>query len=501
MLPKQAKPHDGTALAKPAAMKLTRLAFPASSLLLLLGACGDDSGGADPAAVKSRLEATLPRVMDNVERAITGVEDAPSMAALSSSLQALDRSLALPFALAPEGEAPLARIARATGVGGGKADETDAEVDDAIGELAEMVFNPASYEGDGVYRIRGVDVCGAELDSPEADDDCAEMVDRLQLRVRATEAGDGLDLALLVGPDRDEPLAAELRSDRLTLAADLAEARAALVFASSLSDEAIALPEVMEGVLATTVQVEGDAHVRFELAARSAVRVSADTSDGPIAFATAAGVPFAVELDGIAHSIGAELAIARTTLTAPWITVNPESLVTSGTFNFALDGLSARATVAEGDEALTISGIALGAAPMTASLDDTVLFSLGLANPFALTITPTTDGLATFAFDPGFDLSALFHFAPLAAAGEAIESFLMDETYRVAFDGTGPAAQPIDASETFAGGLAVLGGQLSISSTAAAAPVVVPTGRCLVGDPVTDGEHPILGALAVADCP
>ena len=51
------------------------------------------------------------------------------------------------------------------------------------------------------------------------------------------------------------------------------------------------------------------------------------------------------------------------------------------------------------------------------------------------------------------------------------------------------------------GGIKVTAGTLTISSTAAAQPVVVPSGKCLTGGAtVPAGAHPVLGAFSVVDC-
>jgi hypothetical protein len=192
---------------------------------------------------------------------------------------------------------------------------------------------------------------------------------------------------------------------------------------------------------------------------------------------------------------------------APWQMMNPESLAT-GTMAIDWGGLSGAITVTDGDSRIRVTDLGFGDDTSTVALDELSLFALDL-NPasgrrVALTITPGTDGLPRFAVEPGVDLALAFRLAPLAAAGDLVESYLLDETYRLTFDGApAPTAVPVEASDdgSFAGALAIEEGRLSLSSTAASAPVVATAGQCLVGDEVTDGEHPILGAFAVTACP
>ena len=82
-------------------------------------------------------------------------------------------------------------------------------------------------------------------------------------------------------------------------------------------------------------------------------------------------------------------------------------------------------------------------------------------------------------------------------------SYYLDETYGVLLDNGGAAASvaAAPATATFGGGIKVTAGTLTISSTGAPQPVVVPTGKCLTGGAtVPAGAHPVLGAFSVVDC-
>jgi hypothetical protein len=83
-------------------------------------------------------------------------------------------------------------------------------------------------------------------------------------------------------------------------------------------------------------------------------------------------------------------------------------------------------------------------------------------------------------------------------------SHLLDETYGVKLDGLGAPVTvgAVPATASFGGGIRMLTGTLTISSSAAPAPVVVPTGKCLTGQSSAPaGAHPVLGAFSVVDCP
>lgn len=473
------------------AMNFSRLAFPSASLLALVAACGGD--GAEPADVRARLQTTLPALIESTGSAMAYLDESESLAGVDRTLESIDRAFALPFDLAATDE----RLAAAA--------EGELDGEELAAALGEAIFNESNHEGGGVYRIPPELLCGEDLETGAVDPECIDTMTAVALKIRVAERDGGLDFTLLVGPDRDEPLAVELRSDRASFVVDLAEAKQAALAVGEAVGEPVELPEIMEGVVAASLTVLGEAHVELDLATRSAVQIAGDFDGDAVAFTTAARQPIiAFEVDAVARQIGLSLDLGATTLTAPWSLIDDTSLA-SGVFALDWKGMSARATIAEGDTGIELEDIGFGDGTSTIKLDDQTLFALdlnaALGRRFAVSIQPTEGGLPTFALSPGFDLSLAFNLAPLAAAGDFVESYLLGETYRVALLGDAPEIQPIEADASFAGGLAVLGGELSIGSSAVAAPVVAGVGECLVGDPVTDGEHPILGAFAVAACP
>jgi hypothetical protein len=58
------------------------------------------------------------------------------------------------------------------------------------------------------------------------------------------------------------------------------------------------------------------------------------------------------------------------------------------------------------------------------------------------------------------------------------------------------------ATPTFAGGIKVGPGTLTLSSSKVADPIVVPAGKCLTHNPApAAGANPLLGGVMVVDCP
>jgi hypothetical protein len=157
---------------------------------------------------------------------------------------------------------------------------------------------------------------------------------------------------------------------------------------------------------------------------------------------------------------------------------------------------------------LLIEGIGLGDDSSIVRLDDHELLSIDLnadsGRRADVSVRPAAGGgLPTFAFDPGLDLVVAFDLRPLAEAGDAVDSGTLHETYEIAFAGEHPAWQPIadDPIAGTGGALRIADGTLRLSTTAVPSAVVVPSGRCLLSDPVEAGEHPVLGGLTSGECP
>ena len=475
---------------------MTRTTLASLALTFGVAACGGN--GAEPTTVKDRLTETLPGLLSSTNGALAFIDDAETLNGIDESLATLDGAFQnLPFSLSPAAgeEDPFA----------GDGDVQEEEIDGAqlADELAQTIFSDANYVGNGDYRLRGEDFCG---DSEGGlDPECVANFDAARVVIHVEKAGDGLDFTLGIGPDRAEPLTLELRSNRLTVAVDLAETKDAAAHLAALAGESIALPETFEGVIAASLIVNAPQNVSIQLAARTTVAIDGEFNGDRLAFSTAARDPmFGVDINAADRTLGAAIDIGPTKIEGPWESFADQTLATG---NLAVDwkGLSAGVTLADGDETLTVENIGLGAGTSTISLDEFTLLSVDL-NPdagraFDFTIAPSGDGLPILGVDPAFDLTLAFDLSPLAAAGDAVESYLLSDTYRIALSGQTPTLQPVaqNAATGFGGGLAVRSGSLSISSNDAS--VSVAAGQCLVNVASPEpGSHPVLGSLAAGAC-
>jgi hypothetical protein len=462
---------------------------------LTLSACGGDSG-ADPASTQSRVNSSIPRVVDNVAASMGLLAGSETLAALGQSFDSIGQT----FGFLDTGD----DFGNFRLMFDGHGD--DFFDDEMSGEeiaqfLAERIFTDENYEGDGYYRVPDDLLC-VDTFTGEINQTCAEELEAVQLRVRAVLAGaDGVDISIVIGPSRVAPVMFELRPDSLAVVVDLGDLRAAAVFLADLAGEVLEdVPDVLEGVVALAVIVHGDEHVSLEAAVREAITIEGDG----VSVSLAARDPmFALEIDVPEESVTASVDIGPLNVKGPWAEMDEDSLAT-GEGELSLQGFSADITLQEGAKTLQIENISLGAGTSTLSLDGHVLlavdFNADSGRAFTLTVLPEEGELPTFGFDPEFDLSLAFDLQPLADAGDEVPDFLLGETVRVAITGDQPTIQPVEAQGEFPGGIRVVSGELLLSSTGADREIVVAAGSCLIASEPEEEDHPFIGAFDAASC-
>ena len=376
---------------------------------------------------------------------------------------------------------------------------TDGDVESGLRAIVDKIFTEANHEGDGVFRVHGDVLCDA--DEPDYAD-CVAKVEALEIRIRAERDGDTIELTLLIGPERAAPLSLAASHDTLAVTVDLAGTRAALVHTSTVTGETFELPDTMAGQISVSLHRHGRLDWTAALSVPQAIDVTGHVSEGPVAIHVDARDPMlSLRANGVRRELTATVDIGPVALTAPWKAVSPESLAV-GTFHLDWRGLTGRVTLADGQSTLTFEDISLGDGTSSFKLDDVTLLSLALnaesGRSVDVTFAPSASGLPTIAFSPGFVLDVGLDLGPLAAAGDTVEPWAIDERYHISL---GTEIQPVAPIGDFPGGLRAVSGGIEVAALNAGQSVAVPAGQCLVEDLVTDGEHPIIGALAARACP
>lgn len=478
------------------------------SLAVGLMACAGEEAG--PEEVQKRLRSTISLVAQETEAATAFLDELPPAPVwLGESIVVLYQAFGdiIPISGPVEGPEEQPGSPRE---GNRIANLSDDISGDAIADmLIDDVFNQENYEGNGMYRLHGQSICellAGELPSTEQ---CVREVDNAGIRLHARLVGeDGLDIDMLVGAQRYEPLSFELRPDLISAVLDLDEAKSAYKILAVTELEALS---EMRGRLQATLRVNGAADVSllFSILDDVHIRLSSDDESLPTSFTSRARDPLlALRFHGGTTRLHIDADLGRTELSVPLTMVNPE-LQTGQELDIRLQGLSFSTALDLNSDELMIGNIGLGNSTSTVSLDGEVLVAVDL-NPshgrrFDLALRRNIDDLAQFVVTPRLDLAIGLDLRPLARAGHEIPDFLLNESYRIILAGAGqPSVEPVrpDAEGDFPGGLRVLNGWLALSSTAAAEEVLVGASQCLiVGEPNMPDAHPLLGRLISVDCP
>jgi hypothetical protein len=300
-----------------------------------------------------------------------------------------------------------------------------------------------------------------------------------------------------------------LTATSIGLAVELGEAKSALTYLASVYGETIDLPATLDGRISgsLTRNAAQDFTLAFNIDRKVTVAGTLPDHRGAYQFTSEARTPiFSLRANGNTKTLSATLDVGPTAASLPWHEVKNDSLVTGGTFALDLRGVTGAISIAEGDTSLKFTGLGLGGGNSSLKLDGTQLLGVtlnpGSAGKFALTLTPQGASQPSIAVNPEFDLALALDLRKLRDAGDSVDAALVQDTYRVKFDGSSPSAQAVDSTATFPGGLKILTGNVALSSATQSQTVTVHAGKCLVGnDAVTAGENEIVGKFAERDCP
>jgi hypothetical protein len=324
------------------------------------------------------------------------------------------------------------------GLGAGDAEISGADI---ANKLNTEVFTDAAYQGGGLYRV--------------SDD----------LSVQVSVDGDGLDFTLVSGGR--EPIAIAIADGLLRATLDVAqlpvEARTAAGKASlrfgRMSDHA------------WTATVSVDEAIEFDNG-RWVVAVQAGS---PVASAT-------VDLSQGTLAGTIDLGVAH--LGLPW---------RDGTLGVTIQGITA--DVSLGD-ALSVRHLSFGGRPVDVDYDAAEILGVDV-NPDAGNTVDVTFGAVlgvdAVAFTPRLRLDLSTGFQSVPALVDTVPAWLLGKRYEIRF---GQSLASVD------GGFGVGVEPLSIfADHDGGSTLTIPSGQCVVGDPLTAGEEPLLGRLAAGACP
>ncbi|MEZ4269875.1 MAG: hypothetical protein R3C68_00065 [Myxococcota bacterium] len=475
--------------------------------LVALSACGDNnSQTAD--TVAQRSSAITGDVGNRLSHALQSVSDLPTLSKLNTALSNTATALGL-------------STTQSTNVGvGGIIEDVDSDDElspEEIQNLVDKIFAKDNLESSNATSATYA--LGPNILCEDGDDECARVVVLMQLRLRATLVGeDGLDIDVLIGPNRVSPIHLELRQDEVAVEVDLDAGKNAIEYLITVLDESgdAELPEVFEGRLRLALKFTGVDAFELSAAILSDIHVVADVEGKPINLQVAAANPLAfLHADAIAATVSAGIDMAAIDLSLPYALVNDNADDTR-ILAMHIAGASFELDLDEASESIAFTNVGLGDTTTTLMLDSQTLFSLDLNSTtnrrFSVSVEPTETS-AILTFTPMLDIDLVFGFEPIrddleADNDEDVPPFVFDDHLRLTFAGEGSVS-----IEPFAGqngdapggeGFRLVTGTLDITSAQADHAIHVEPGECLYG--LEDGEarpdesHALLKHLIVDAC-
>ncbi|WP_157370372.1 hypothetical protein [Vulgatibacter incomptus] len=394
--------------------------------------------------------------------------------------------------------------------------------------LASRVFTEGNIESEQggvvVFRLRSSVVCDRH------DDDCRDLLDRVAIRLRVTSSsGDALSIAILV--DGSQPFTVRLDPRSVGVVADLGAIRStfeAITGGDSApvrgparfglsSDDDSGFPDISGKVELVLTSLAAD-RVELRASVLEAIDVRPHDADGAELHVDRAVPAFVATLDGGSKKLDLASSLGAVDLGGPLAALvsgegdcyyddegglicEEEETTTglSGHLGIHLAGLEGATSLdlANGAEALRLTGFGLGNASSVVRLDGAPLFRLDL-NPnsgrhFDLTATSDAGG-TKIEVSPGFEMQLAIQLANVADQIE-VPSWALDELLTVRLDGAAaPAVRllhgsdeaplpPLFPDDAFVATpmLEVLAGTLTLESRSLPS-VSVAAGMCLYGD-------------------
>ena len=503
-------------------------------LTLMLGAvaaCGESGGGPiDGKQSTNAAAANVERALSQAGKALafTFASDgtlAKTAGATGSSTSAVAAPMmgdGLPPAMLKAMVGP-ALTAQATGVAMPSMMTTEEKLDQIGAELRrlmnERLFVDSNLEsndaGTATYLLRPDPTCrplpaddAPPGTVPDIDPKCAMDFTKVDVRVAVSKDGDGARLRFLIGTQRLELVVFIVHSDLLAVEEDLPQTQAAVDEINAklgTNDSPTGTYDRLAGKIRSSVQLLAANKVRFAVSILEAVDVA---KTGGARFTSAATDPlYAVTGDGTSRRAQLELGLGTTVAETTW---DPKGTgVTNRDERVTIGGVYGRYDLDESTKTITVTDVGVGET-MVAVRGETI-FDLGLnlssMRRFSGFVRVNADDSTHLELTPKLDLTLAFDYQAVASELASAPSMAVaHDSYEVALDNGGAptAVDTVAKSDTFAGGLRVAAGQLTLS--AASTPtqtVTVPAGKCLTsssgGAPA--GTNAFLGALVVSDCP
>jgi hypothetical protein len=384
--------------------------------------------------------------------------------------------------------------------------------------MSERLFVDANFEskadGTATYLLHGDPTCRPltqDTDPPDfvpaIDQKCADDFAKVEVRVAVKADGDGARMTVLIGTDRLELIAVIIHSDEIAAEIDLPKAKAASdVIQQKVGDgNPTGTYERLAGTLRASLKKVGAEKVTASFGILKALDIE-QTSSSPSVTIVATNPVIALTSDGASKSANLEMGLGTTEIATTW---DPHGTgVANHDTHVVIGGLYGE--LALDDSAKQILFTDMGIGESSVKVRGVSIFDLNLnadsMRRFSGKVSVDGAGISRLEITPKFDLSLGFDYNAVASDfSSPPDASLAHETYGVllANGGTSTIIEEVPSTATFAGGIKLVQGTLTLKAESVPnETVTVAAGSCLVSvDTVPPGKQPILGKFASVACP
>lgn len=391
------------------------------------------------------------------------------------------------------------------------------ETAELIQHLETRIFADGNIESENdrsvTYLLKGSVLCASDDDARSIDQDCVEKIDRSQIRLRVTSPSDGdVDIDLLTGASRNNPLSFEVHQTMLAVEVDLGGIKGAI---KDLSDDDVKeLPDTLEG------RVRGEIEVLGAQAARAAVSVlsTVKVAGGDYKLSLAKGDLLELTVDGADESLKTAINIGEVSASVPVPHASESSsrvddrgtglddrdTEISHIADILLAGVSSTMTFDGALDHLEINHVGLGDKTSTVTIDGTQVIRFDLNADAGRKLSAIIDTIGedvTIAVDPKLDVDVAFDMSPLADDPDAVYlEWMMDDNLHISLDGATPTLRILSSSDA----VEVVSGDLVMSLENAGDSLSASAGQCVFSVDASQFETADEGpfnSLEVGDCP
>jgi hypothetical protein len=350
------------------------------------------------------------------------------------------------------------------------------EAFDDLRVLTKRVFTEANVIDKGgsqiTFRVTGTDLCTPLRGSFNASTSCVKNVDSLKIALRAVGGTNGIDVTLLFNDKIEIGTAEILTGSSVSVAVDLANAKAASEFVNStLGQDSPFRDLTFDGSGKLEVKLKKWATSDFEatISFLSDLKGTVTDNNGFTRSGSAAAKSPAVALrvNGTEKSVSGTIDFGASDFHGMWSDFFDYKL--KDAMVWTLSGLTVKAKVKDGDA--RTATFALGSSANTLSFGGqnvvSVTLNPGAKNGFDVVLSTGNSGLSAATVSPGITFALNFNLQAVKNAGSQIDDALLNSlyTYELSAGDSAPKFELNKISKTIDASWQLTNGTLSLTGS------------------------------------